>query len=69
MQTFIGGVLVGATLGVFLGIYFSNIPVALRATGIGFGAGIGIFAVGALLRYVADRTDKAFGRIKEGKGA
>jgi purine-cytosine permease-like protein len=67
MQAFLAGLAVGVALGIALGLYIGRFPEAVQATGIGFGAGLGIFTLGALVRYVAGFTDKAFAEIKEGK--
>ncbi len=67
MRAFWAGLVVGLAQGIFLGLYLGHIPEAVRATAIGFGAGLGIFALGALVRYIAGFTDKAFSELKEGK--
>jgi hypothetical protein len=67
MLAFSAGMAAGAVLGIFLGVYIGRFHEAVQATGIGFGAGLGIFALGALVRYVAGFTDKAFTELKESK--
>jgi hypothetical protein len=67
MRGFLSGVAVGFLLGAFFGLFLGRFSSAILATGIGFGAGIGIFLLGAVIRYIAGLADKTFSEIKEGK--
>jgi xanthosine utilization system XapX-like protein len=67
MQFFVRGIVAGFLLGVIFGVLLSRIPEAVRAIGIGFGAGIGIFVLGVVVRWVGGLTDNTVSKIKEGK--
>jgi len=67
VRTFIVGIAAGLILGVFFGIYLGHLRGAVQATALGFGAGLGIFALAALIRYLADHLDQVFGQIKAGQ--
>ena len=67
MRGLLTGVILGLALGIFLGMYPGRFSVAVQATSVGFGAGIGVFSLGALVRGIAAMTDKTFSEMKEGK--
>lgn len=61
------GVLVGIAIGIFIGVVIARFADTARAVGLGFGAGVGIFAVGAIVRVVAGLVDGESSKLKEGK--
>ena len=65
MRALVAGGVAGLLLGIFVGLCLGRFAEVVQATGIGFGAGVGIFALGALVRSVVSFTDKAYSELKE----